>query len=307
MTDLILHHYPQSPVAQKIRFSLGIAAANWHSVEIPRLPPKPLLMPLTANYRRVPVLQIGADIHCDSQNIIRAMASVGHAEALFPDGCVGQAMALAGWVETAMFNLAVQIVITSAIDTAPPEFIADRKGLYFEPNWTEARMKAALPAAILQLQAHLAWTDDMLSATGFAIGSALSYADAAIAYIAWFLKGRWEDGAALLAPFRHVCALEEMLVDRGSGNAVEMTAQAALAVARTHNPVSPTGVNVGFDAGFQVGQQVMLHQRGTTADPDIFGSLRYLDDTRVSIDHDSPQTLSVAVHFPVAGYVLSAV
>ena len=69
----------------------------------------------------------------------------------------------------------------------------------------------------------------MLSATGFAIGNKLSYADAAIAYIAWFLRGRWDGGATLLAPFSHICALEEMLVGRGDGNATEMTAEAALA------------------------------------------------------------------------------
>ena len=97
-----------------------------------------------------------------------------------------------------------------------------------------------------------------------------------------------------------------MLVDKGIGNVVEMKAKAALAVARTHSPISPTGVNAGFDAGFELGQQVMLRQRGNTADPDVFGRLRYLDDTRVSIDHSSPETLAVAVHFPVAGYVLSA-
>ena len=53
-------------------------------------------------------------------------------------------------------------------------------------------------------------------------------------------------------------------------------------------------------------QPIMLRQRGQTADPDVFGSLRYLDDTRVSIDHTSPETGAVAVHFPVAGYVVSA-
>ena len=55
MTSLILHHYPQSPVAHKVRMALGIAGASWQSVEIPRLPPKPLLVPLTAGYRRTPV------------------------------------------------------------------------------------------------------------------------------------------------------------------------------------------------------------------------------------------------------------
>ena len=39
-------------------------------------------------------------------------------------------------------------------------------------------------------------------------------------------------------------------------------------------------------------QQIMLRQRGQTADPDVFGSLRYLDDTRVSIDpHLGPERL----------------
>jgi hypothetical protein len=50
----------------------------------------------------------------------------------------------------------------------------------------------------------------------------------------------------------------------------------------------------------------MLRQRGQTADPDVYGRLRYLDDTRISIDHTSPETGAVAVHFPIAGYVVSA-
>ena len=54
-----------------------------------------------------------------------------------------------------MFDLAVPIVTTLAIGTAPPEFIADRDALYFEPDWTESGIKEVLPAAILKLQAHL--------------------------------------------------------------------------------------------------------------------------------------------------------
>ena len=73
MPDLILHHYPQSPVAEKVRVVLGIKNVAWHSVQIPRLPPKPDLMPLTGGYRRTPVLQVGADVYCDSQCIIREL------------------------------------------------------------------------------------------------------------------------------------------------------------------------------------------------------------------------------------------
>ena len=58
----IFHHYPQSPIAEKIRMTFGIMGLEWYSVQIPRIPPKPLLTPLTGGYRRTPVLQVGADI-----------------------------------------------------------------------------------------------------------------------------------------------------------------------------------------------------------------------------------------------------
>jgi glutathione S-transferase len=40
MDQLILHHYPQSPVSEKVRVGLGIKNIAWASVEIPRIPPK---------------------------------------------------------------------------------------------------------------------------------------------------------------------------------------------------------------------------------------------------------------------------
>ena len=80
MSEFILHHYWPSPFAHKIRLAFGLAEVEWSSVEIPRIPPKPYLMPLTAGYRRTPVLQIGSDIYCDTQNIIRTLAEKGLAK-----------------------------------------------------------------------------------------------------------------------------------------------------------------------------------------------------------------------------------
>lgn len=72
-SEIILHNYPQSPVAEKARVAFGIKGLSWRNVEIPRLPPKPFLTALTGGYRRTPVVQIGADIYCDSQCIIREL------------------------------------------------------------------------------------------------------------------------------------------------------------------------------------------------------------------------------------------
>ena len=51
-SEIILHNYPQSPVAEKVRVALGIKGLSWRSVEIPRLAPKPMLTALTGGYRR---------------------------------------------------------------------------------------------------------------------------------------------------------------------------------------------------------------------------------------------------------------
>src|SRR5215467_9937398 len=71
MTDIILHHYEISPYSEKVRIGLGLKGLAWGSVEIPVIMPKPDLTALTGGYRKTPVLQIGADIYCDTQLIMR--------------------------------------------------------------------------------------------------------------------------------------------------------------------------------------------------------------------------------------------
>ncbi|HCE29343.1 MAG TPA: glutathione S-transferase, partial [Comamonadaceae bacterium] len=66
MTHLILHHYPASPFAEKVRCVLGFKNLAWKSVIIPSVMPKPDVVALTGGYRRTPLLQIGADIYCDT-------------------------------------------------------------------------------------------------------------------------------------------------------------------------------------------------------------------------------------------------
>ena len=43
--------------------------AVWRSVTVPMVAPKPDLTALTGGYRKVPVMQIGADVYCDTRLI----------------------------------------------------------------------------------------------------------------------------------------------------------------------------------------------------------------------------------------------
>ena len=58
MTEIILHHYPRSPYAEKVRLALGLKGLAYGSVTIPTWMPKPDLLPLTGGYRRTPVMQV---------------------------------------------------------------------------------------------------------------------------------------------------------------------------------------------------------------------------------------------------------
>src|SRR5262249_53770315 len=64
------------------RTGFGLKGLAWASVELPVIMPKPNLTALTGGYRKTPVLQIGADIYCDSQLIMRELEPVPHSELL---------------------------------------------------------------------------------------------------------------------------------------------------------------------------------------------------------------------------------
>ena len=81
----------------------------------------------------------------------------------------------------------------------------------------------------------------------------------------------------------------------------------ALAYANAHEPTKPAGIHEGFETGLEMDQQIMLRQFGWTAEPDVFSSLIYMGDPRMSIRYFSPKTGPVKVYFLAAGYVVSAV
>ena len=75
MTKPILHHYPLSPFAEKIRRMLAYCECAYDAVETsPMLPRKDLDL-LTGGYRRIPVAQWGSDIYCDSRAIAERIAT----------------------------------------------------------------------------------------------------------------------------------------------------------------------------------------------------------------------------------------
>ena len=194
MTDIILHHYDTSPYAEKVRIGLGLKGLAWASVELPVIMPKPNLTALTGGYRKTPVLQIGADIYCDSQLIMRELERRYPTPTFYPAGR-GAADALAWWAEKTTFSPAVSIAFAKRHDALPEGFLEDR-AKFSGRNIDPVAMMAAVPNLFDQLRAHFDWLDQMLGdGRPFLQGPAAGLADLAAYHPAWYLRQNFGSAA----------------------------------------------------------------------------------------------------------------
>ncbi|TDJ45888.1 MAG: glutathione S-transferase family protein, partial [Gammaproteobacteria bacterium] len=129
MPDIILHHFDSSPFAEKIRLALGMKGLAWASVQIPLIMPKPDLTALTGGYRKTPVMQIGADIYCDTQCIARELERRHPDPSLFPAGSEGLALALSAWGDKAFFTPGAELSMGTNAEI-PEAVLADRKAFF---------------------------------------------------------------------------------------------------------------------------------------------------------------------------------
>lgn len=303
MTEIILHHYPQSPVSEKVRVGLGIKRLAWRSVEIPRLPPKPELMPLTGGYRRTPVLQVGADVYCDSQCILRELERRCPEPSFFPGNSAGIAWGVSRWTDGTLFDTAVKLVLGAAADQLPEAFAKDRGRLYLGPDADFAAIQADLPHVVAQLRAQFGWIDDRL-ATGrsFVLGDQPGLPDVLAYYLVWFIRGRWDGGPGLLSQFPALEAWERRVAAIGHGSPSEMTAGEALDIARAATTEIPEGADADDPQGLTPGMAVSVVPDVDGGDPVVTGTVRRVDRETISILRDDPRVGEVCVHFPRVGF-----
>lgn len=308
--EIILHNYPQSPVAEKVRVGLGIKGLAWRSVEIPRIPPKPMLVKLTGGYRRTPVMQIGADIYCDSQAILRELERRHPSPSFFPDDNTGLLWGLSRWIDGALFDLVAKIVLGAAGDGLPADFAKDRGRLYFGPDWVEG-LKAAnadLPHLASQVRAPLAWIEQQLSDNRtFLLGESPAALDALFYHLVWFLRGRWQGGAPLLSEFSGVERWEENVARIGHGSMTELTAQEAVDLAGSCTPLAVDPRIVHDPQGLAAGMDVVVSPDLDGGEQPVSGVLVAASSDTVTIHRSEEETGDLHVHFPRAGYRVSIV
>ena len=304
MTDIILHHYDTSPYAEKVRTGLGLKGLAWASVELPQIMPKPNLTALTGGYRKTPVLQIGADIYCDSQLIMRELERRHPTPSFYPAGR-GAADALAWWAEKTMFLPAVSIAFAKRPEMLPKGFLEDR-AKFSGRNIDPVVMLAAVPNQLDQLRAHFDWLDQTLAdGRSFLQGRAVGLSDLAAYHPVWYLRQNFGSAAAPLDGFPRLLSWAERVAAIGHGRRSPMTSEQALDVARTATSIAKASTDAKDPIGRKPGQVVSVTPDDTGRDP-VIGELVTSGIDEIVIRRRDPAIGEVCVHFPRAGFVVTA-
>ena len=306
MQPIILHHYELSTFSEKVRVALGLKGLAWHSVDVAPMPPRPLLEPLTGGYRRIPVMQAGADLYCDTQVILPALERLRPGTpTLYPNGCEGLARGLSFAWERAMWIPTIGMLSHLIGDQFPAEFVRDRKEGYLGIDISKAAMAPQLPAHLQHAHAQYAWLKAALAdGRRFVFGDAPSALDLACYQTTALLRKNCPPEVDALAGLAPLLPWYERIAALGHGRPEPMAAEDALAAARDARPepvthLSPDGDPGGLRAGTPV-----------TVTPDdnarvsVPGRLVAASDSEIVIHRHDPRAGDLHLHFPRLGYVV---
>ncbi|MBC7506894.1 MAG: glutathione S-transferase family protein [Sandarakinorhabdus sp.] len=300
----ILHQYQTSPFSELVRAAFGLKGIAWQSVIIPNIMPKPDLVELTGGYARTPVVQIGADIYCDTAAILAALDRLQPEPSLYPAPLGALHKVMASWAGGPQFMAHVGAALGAMPDGALPQaFVDDRKGRFGLDMKALAR---ATPHLTTQALTAAHWLDHSLAdGRAFIGGAAPGHADLAFYSNIWFVRGNPFAAATTSQIFAlpHLAAWYERVAALGHGSPTTISAEDAITVAAVADPAPVTG---RIDAPFVEGQMVAVKTDGS-GDAPVRGQLAQCDPTGIILLRKGIRCGTVAVHFPRLGQIVMPV
>ena len=304
MPDIILHHYTNSPFAEKVRGILGYKKLAWKSVMIPRIMPKPDLMALTGGYRRTPVMQVGADIYCDTALIADVLERMAPADSLYPTRMAGLARTLAQWGDSTLFWSAIAYCFQPAgVPAIFPglsaeqikDFVADRSAMRGNaPRMAPGEATGALAIYLRRLE-------DMLSGgSAFLLGDRPTIADFAIYHPVWFIR-RTTPLAGILDDTPRLLAWAERMQAIGHHEHEDLDPQRAIEIAREGKPVDTGALKFVDMHGIALGETVAIMPTDYALDP-VVGELVIASENELAVRRTDERAGTVVVHFPRIGF-----
>jgi len=302
MSKLVLHQYAGSPFAEKVRCLLAYKQMSYDWVDIPVIMPKPDLMPSTGGYRKTPVMQIGADIYCDTALICRVINDLSPETNIYPEVQAANLAAMTHWTDTFFFKVSVAKVFQPKVlanhplfsdPIASKAFVADRAALKGDSN----EQPMALAEAEAFWLSHMQNLDLQLANQKYLFGDTPTIADFSTYHCLWFAYVN-EVLRADFEPFQNVLAWRARMASMGSGEPKQISGADALGYAKDANSDCEVNISAG---GFKAGDEVTVLPIDYGFQP-VVGSLLQLTDSRIAVKRQDKKCGEVVVHFPRVGY-----
>ncbi len=310
MSELILHHYPASPFSEKVRLLMGYKKQAYRGVTIPVIMPKPDLMSLTGGYRKTPVLQVGADIYCDTAIICRLIDRLFPEDTIYPSELEASSGMMAHWTDTFFFKVSVGMVFQPAVmqnhelfsdPDAAAAFIADRAELRKGSPDGPLSPGAIRPYWLM----HMKRLDAQLAHQPFMLGDRPTIVDFSTYHCCWFVYNNeiLKEG---FKPFTNVLTWLETMAAFGQGEVEEMSGQTALDIARNAEPATEPKLGGMQPDDLALGDNVEVKPIDYGLQP-TSGELLVSSVEELAIVREDPQVGKVAVHFPRLGFQVNKV
>ena len=302
MPEIILHQYANSPFSEKIRKIFAHKKISWRSVDQPVIMPKPKLVPLTGGYRRIPVLQIGADVWSDTGIIIRKIDELKLEPTLYPGGLTAAADTMNQWADRRLFWSATPVIFEKLAAVTPKEFIEDRSKLI--PGTNFADIPKAAPDSRNQLRAFLEILDRQLATSPFLLGDSFSLADAACFHPVWFLQAE-PTSFGLVRKFTHLMRWFDRVNAMGNGDVTPMDPDEALKIAKESNPATAENVDSRDPNGLVAATRVAVTPDDYGFDP-VIGRVVVSTIHEIAIEREVPELGRIVNHFPKIGFRIAS-
>lgn len=307
MSAPILHHYPASLFSEKIRTLLGYLDIAWQSVIIPPIMPRPHLMPLSGGYRRTPILQIGANVYCDTEIICRKLAALAGDTTLYAPGFVAERVAR--WADTELFRTTVALNFRLEALAAQMNQMSEADIIAFQKDRAElsrgTSIVAADPAAAAADFTSVLENLEASLSLPFLFGESPSIADFSLYHCLWFVAGNTAN-EALFEPWENVRDYLARMQGFGHGSFTDIPAQTALAIGTEAEPhLSDATVDARVANGIVAGANVTITPNDYGLVP-VAGQLVQWDSNEVVIKRVDKRAGNIMVHFPNIGFEVTA-
>jgi glutathione S-transferase len=302
VAEIILHQYVNSPFSEKIRKIFAYKKLKWRSVEQPVIMPKPKLIPLTGGYRRIPVMQIGADIWCDSAAIVKKIEALHPEPTIYPAGLEAVADIMNQWADRRLFWSSTPVIFEKLGASVPKEFIEDRSKMMRGASFADITLMA--PDARNQLRAFLDILDRQLAKRPFLLTDSFSLADASCFHPVWFLRAE-PTAFGIAQKFPSLMRWFERIDAMGYGDVRPMEPDEALRIAKEGTSTARESVDPSDPNGLKAGARVSVTPDDYAFDP-VTGKVVVSTIDEIAIEREDPELGKVVNHFPKIGFRIAA-